>query len=415
MRDHKALTFVIIASALAVACKKKPKPEGGSAAPPSPSASTDEAASVTTRAVEPAKTKPSAGCTLPPEVGADVTLTKGCALTVKERTTIGNGATLTIEPGVKLSFDPDAMLYIEHGRIAAKGAADAPILFTSTSGRPAPGDWAGIRFSDQTMAETIFDHVVIEGAGRNAAGARGALTIASAQGLARRISVTASVIRNNDQCGVYANPGDFAFAKFEGNMLDGNPIAMHVHANVLGSVGADNKFSSPVEVEGDLTITSTWPAAVPIHITGSMSIGGTQGPAILTLADGTLMKVAMASSLVIGTDQGGGIVGKRVTFTSLNATPSEGDWVGLRFMDKATGVALDGGTIAFAGRDEGGGQGAVTLANGVKPGPSLRIINTTFKSNKQAAISAPEGECGDLDAASSGNKSEGVALCAKPR
>lgn len=71
---------------------------------------------------------------------------------------------------------------------------------------------------------------------------------------------------------------------------------------------------------------------------------------------------------------------------------------------------LEDCTISDAGRDESSGRGAVTYY-GAKPGPAVVITGTTFKNNKQAAISGAEGDCGDAVKAQSKNKSEGAPLC----
>ncbi len=61
---------------------------------------------------------------------------------------VKDGVTLTIEPGVTISSDPNetvAYLLIEQGgKIVADGTADEPIVFTSGQSNPARGDWGGI-------------------------------------------------------------------------------------------------------------------------------------------------------------------------------------------------------------------------------------------------------------------------------
>ena len=67
-------------------------------------------------------------------------------------------ATLTIEPGVVVRFEPGTGLYIGYrggaynhswfGALFAQGTESAPITFTSNAANPAPGDWKGIYFGD---------------------------------------------------------------------------------------------------------------------------------------------------------------------------------------------------------------------------------------------------------------------------
>lgn len=63
---------------------------------------------------------------------------------------VGNGATLTIEPGTRIEGDFDVVgssLFVLRGaRLIAEGTAQAPIIFTSSraAGQRQPGDWGGL-------------------------------------------------------------------------------------------------------------------------------------------------------------------------------------------------------------------------------------------------------------------------------
>ena len=77
-------------------------------------------------------------------------------------------ATLTIEPGVEVRFQPGTGLFIAdgsayYGALSAQGTAEAPIVFTSNATAPAPGDWKGIQFRDATNDSlTLLDYCVVE-------------------------------------------------------------------------------------------------------------------------------------------------------------------------------------------------------------------------------------------------------------
>jgi hypothetical protein len=405
-RGFSTLVAVVIVAGIALpACKKKQPDTAGAGG----AGGTEVPAKHETPPPE-KKAAPSTGCALQPRIEADVTVTKGCALSLSESVNVVEGATLTIEPGAKLSFGPEAYVWISHGRLVAKGTAEAPIVFTSASKSPAAGDWAGIGLDAQTLAGTVLDHVVVEHAGRKGQHGSGAITVVGGN-LARRITITNSTIRKNEQVGVHNTGEDSGFAKFEGNTLEENPASIHVSADVLGSVGA-NKLGTPLEVEGTVSKTASWPAVtVPILVTDSVRIGGEKTAAILTIAPKTTLKFTMNTFLEVGTSDGGGLVAKKVTFTTSNATPAAGDWVGIFFDDKATGSVLEGCTISYAGREDHSGKGAITFHDS-KPGPGVQITKTTFSNNKQAAISSDDGDCGDLAKDESENKSEGVPLCA---
>ena len=87
--------------------------------------------------------------------------------------TPGNLATLTIEAGTILKFKQGGLFDIEPstgvspatGALVARGTASNPIVFTSASATPAPGDWRGIWFGQVPAAANAIDHARVEWAG----------------------------------------------------------------------------------------------------------------------------------------------------------------------------------------------------------------------------------------------------------
>jgi hypothetical protein len=109
-------------------------------------------------------------------------------ITVTGDIIIGAGTSLTIEPGTTVKFtaraddqrhgpcDPDpntapgdpvmiqcelSGIEVNNGTLRAEGTADHPIVFTSSSDRPAAGDWSSIHFQ-QTGSKLTLRHTVIE-------------------------------------------------------------------------------------------------------------------------------------------------------------------------------------------------------------------------------------------------------------
>jgi hypothetical protein len=82
---------------------------------------------------------------------------------------------LTIDPNVRLEFYPYGGLVVNastnpeegnyDGVLRAVGSADAPIVFGSAQGSPAPGDWTGLFFGGGAHRDTRVEHAVIEHAG----------------------------------------------------------------------------------------------------------------------------------------------------------------------------------------------------------------------------------------------------------
>ena len=78
--------------------------------------------------------------------------------------TVQSGKTLTIDPGVVVSFDAGTALYVA-GAIVANGTSGSPITFTSSLGSPTPGSWNGIEFQNTTNVGSIFNYCVVQYAG----------------------------------------------------------------------------------------------------------------------------------------------------------------------------------------------------------------------------------------------------------
>jgi len=88
--------------------------------------------------------------TLSGNITTSLTLHADTLYTLSGYVKIGNGATITIEPGTTIVGDPAVLgssLWILRGsKIDAQGTATAPIVFTSgqAAGSRKPGDWGGI-------------------------------------------------------------------------------------------------------------------------------------------------------------------------------------------------------------------------------------------------------------------------------
>ena len=82
-------------------------------------------------------------------------------------------ATLTLEPGVTIRFNPSGLLFVEpsvgtapaRGALVAVGTAAAPIVLTSAAATPAAGDWLGVWFGQTVAPTTHLSFVHIEYAG----------------------------------------------------------------------------------------------------------------------------------------------------------------------------------------------------------------------------------------------------------
>jgi hypothetical protein len=94
--------------------------------------------------------------------------TAGSPYTVTCNVTVRNDATLTVEPGVEIRFDPGTTLWIGTaalggGTLIADADGGPPILFTSSASSPAPGNWSGVEFLDSAVGATFSGDAYVSG------------------------------------------------------------------------------------------------------------------------------------------------------------------------------------------------------------------------------------------------------------
>ena len=93
--------------------------------------------------------------------------------------TLGSGATLTIQPGVEVRFDPERRIKIDNGTFIARGTTGLPIRFTANATGNVQDEqrWNAIWFGDGTVDATydgagnyvsgsVVEHAIVEYAGR---------------------------------------------------------------------------------------------------------------------------------------------------------------------------------------------------------------------------------------------------------
>jgi hypothetical protein len=232
---------------------------------------------------------------------ADFTVTKGCTTHLKGALFVEEGATLTIEEGVKILAATDSYLWIDYGKLIVKGTAKAPVTFTSDNKSPAPGDWVGLGFREKTNAGTVIEHAIIEYAGSKNQSGVGAIHLESMRA-GGRISIIDTNITQSAQFGIVADD-KATFAKFENNQLTGNKSgSMKVSAEVLGSLGKGNKYVDPIHVpQSQVNETTTvGPIDVPLFIDGTIDIGSETSVATFTLPEKAVVKMASQTYISVG-------------------------------------------------------------------------------------------------------------------
>lgn len=332
--------------------------------------------------------RPGATCTFPDRITEDLTLAEGCVVDVEHDTLVENGKTLTLSPGVRLRFQPNAFLEVGHrgSRIVSRGTKDKPVVLTSASSSPRPGDWVGLVLDD-AMGETTLEHTVIEWAGRPSHGGQGALTVfgAFAPG---RVSLRDVTFRNN-RTALVDLQRNAIFGAFERNRFVGNERSLRVRAEVLAGFGAGNELGDRIDVVGGtIERAGTFPKA-RLHVLEPIVVNGS-----LTLVAGTELRFAQKTWMEIGVAAPAELVARGALFTSDADKPEAGDWVGLVFGSKTRHAVVEGSTIEYAGAEEHGGDAAVTFV-GDKSWQALDVTfsGVTFRYLRQAHFSSNGDGC----------------------
>jgi len=392
---RRALAFVALLALDALGCKtKQPEPiETTKATPVTSSAAPSASAS--------APLLKGATCPFPDRLDKNVTIPSGCVVDVTRGALIESGATLTIEPGVTLRFHEATYLELGHkeSRLVARGTKERPIVFTSAGnekGERKAGDWVGLVIDDTPGVGTIVEHAIVEYAGRERHGGEGALT-AFGPFPEGRVTVRDTTFRHVAQVAIADRHPFSTFAAFERNRFEDCPRDLRVTAGVLGSIGSGNQFSSPIEVlGGTITKPTVWPSSkVPFLVRESIFVNGTDKvKASLTIAQDSVLKLAPKTWIEVGTIGTASLSADKVTLTSSADKPAIGDWVGLLFGDKTVGSKVANSRIEWAGAEEHGGDGAITVL-GTKPLRTLELslFALSFAGIAQAHVSSNGDGC----------------------
>lgn len=183
------------------------------------------------------------------------------------------GATLTIEPGaiVKLADG----VYV-NGTLQARGTADAPVVFTSRSTTPAPGDWKGIYFAPSSGDSTLR-HVTVSYTGKRLGYIRGTDRYTGLFTDAVNPTLENAIVSRGSAAGVtfYGNGGRLTSSLIFANASDGVTLlagaAPHLVNNTIcanGGSGIASNDGAPLVVNNILALNTldgiAWssPAAV---------------------------------------------------------------------------------------------------------------------------------------------------------
>ncbi|HEX7599692.1 MAG TPA: right-handed parallel beta-helix repeat-containing protein [Polyangia bacterium] len=310
-------------------------------------------------------------------VKTDFTLTRACSpYAIDTNIRVQNNATLTIEPGVTMTFKKDTRLTIADsgaGRLVAVGTAALPIVMTSAATTPAGGDWNGIELYGSALAGNQLSYVTMDYCGKpNSACIMGLSYLTPGALTVDHVTIDHVGVGGNG----IAEDGTFLAFKitnttFRAGAIGPTDFAIYMDAGSFEGIGAGNVWNgAAINIDGGIVKnTATWVnPGTPLVVTGNIRVEGPSSPT-LTLSPGMLLRFAARVGLWVGYADTAqlvavGTAAAPIVLTSMAVTPQPGDWTGITLWDgTAPGTKLGYLTLDYCGS----GKGCIDTSNSMKP------------------------------------------------
>jgi hypothetical protein len=332
-------------------------------------------------------------------------------------------ATVTLEPCAVVRIGAGKTITVSPGRIVAKGTEQHPIAFAPLD--PA-NPWAQIR----ALAGGTLDleWVGLLGGGdplNTSPQLAAALDLRADQTKppAEVLHADHLLIQDSASNGIYMHEGGGFSATSTGVVITGskgNPI--HTWSNLAGTIPTGAYTGNAVDeillsAMGQQEGIRTWDVTfhdrgVPYHVghdasAGTLRVGTTPGAAVatLTIEPNVTLRFKKGGDIQIETFSGmtpasGALIaigtGSPITFTSAEAAPAAGDWLGLRFGSIADPTTrLDNVIVQYAGGSSSSGSDSCLYPSTPINDAAIRITGgepaTQFITNTQILDSAAHG------------------------
>ena len=330
---------------------------------------------------------------LPDSITEDLSVGPGCVRI--QRTNVSSGATLTIQPGTTVLMAPAGLLNVSSlgdvgSQLVAVGTVDQPILFTSASKDPLPGDWQCV-YIDRTGSNSELQHVVFEYGGQPcAATGAGYPTTLGIQAPLRGIrDVT---VRDSLNYGVMLFSGAAVRAFSDNHFARNGQASIQIDAHQIFQLGTGNVFEDADDhidvIEGSgIESNGTWLRQdVPFRV---QNMGVTPGYNV-TIAAGVRLEMSGTIDAFNANFNIEGTEADPVVFTSAQKDPKPGDWGCLLYSYSDVTPRIDHAIFEYAGSGKG------CLGNSIKAAlvvpNSASITNTIFRQIDGVAVST-RGDC----------------------
>jgi len=295
---------------------------------------------------------------------------------------VRNGAVLTIESGSTIKFFDNYRLLI-NGTLNAEGDPGNRIVFTSNQGVPDNGDWGNIYFNAADGVNTLsycdimyggssLGNIVVDGSS-DVTILNCNITNSATCGIfmynGSSPNIVNCTIQSNDTYGIFSNGTNCLADISMCNILNNGGPAVRLSIGAVGLMnGTTLSSNSPDEIQiigGTITSSALWNHGNPYKILGNININNY---ITLTLSPGSVMKFDGDYYLkVYGTLNANGTLEDRITFSSYQTSPANGDWRYIYFYHADGANILNYCDIYYGGSNNGNifmeGSANVTISN----------------------------------------------------
>ena len=271
----------------------------------------------------------------------------------------GGASSVKINPGVEMTFEADAGLYVSSGSVlSADGTADNPITMTATEGNAQPGWWQGV-FVFSNDANNLLDHVEVRHTGSGSPNTVGDGGVVVAGGSA--VTLTNSTIAQSAAYGLLLTEGNATLDGFSANTFADNADApIYLPFSNIGRIDGTSTFpdGKTVRVFGtslsedgatDVTLTAL-SGDTPYRFASSPAVGDDASMTIepgveMTFESDVGFRVSDNSSLTAdGTSE------TPITMTATAGNAQQGWWRGIAFYSDNANNLLNHVEVRHAGR-----------------------------------------------------------------